>query len=114
MMTKQARNRIGGRLLTDRPLCEEGSGNGVDLGGAWLHRVDGNPLTPLCHRFGADVLPTDDLDEAPADIHPGNAIVCELGGMCIRSVCPSAMLIVGHPFRFRSPSTWSRATNASV
>jgi monoamine oxidase len=38
----EARDRLGGRIWTDRTL-----GVPVDLGGAWLHGVTGNPMTAL-------------------------------------------------------------------
>ena len=43
----EARDRIGGRTLTDHSL-----GASVDLGAAWIHGPIGNPLTPLQKQFG--------------------------------------------------------------
>ncbi|MCJ7670625.1 MAG: FAD-dependent oxidoreductase, partial [Acidimicrobiia bacterium] len=37
----EARDRIGGRVWTDRSI-----GHPVDLGASWIHGIDGNPLTP--------------------------------------------------------------------
>ncbi|WP_372788831.1 FAD-dependent oxidoreductase [Paraconexibacter sp.] len=51
----EARDRIGGRIVTDRTL-----GAAVDLGAAWLHGPGGgNPVTPLLRRAGARTHPTD-------------------------------------------------------
>ncbi len=44
----EARDRIGGRVLTDRSL-----GAPLDLGASWIHGVDGNPLTALADQVGA-------------------------------------------------------------
>ncbi len=47
----EARGRIGGRTWTDDRV-----GAPVDLGGSWVHGVDGNPLNPVVqetrHRAG--------------------------------------------------------------
>ncbi len=43
----EARNRIGGRIHTDRKL-----GFSADLGASWLHGSDGNPLVPEIERAG--------------------------------------------------------------
>jgi monoamine oxidase len=43
----EARDRLGGRTHTDHSL-----GNPVDLGAAWIHGPDGNPLTPLAEQLG--------------------------------------------------------------
>jgi monoamine oxidase len=50
----EARDRIGGRAWTDRSL-----GVPVDLGAAWIHGVDGNPITELARAAGAATLATD-------------------------------------------------------
>lgn len=47
----EARDRIGGRLWTDRS-----AGFCVDLGASWIHGVDGNPLTDLVEAFGIDTM----------------------------------------------------------
>ena len=41
----EARDRLGGRILTDRSL-----GVSVDLGATWIHGPDGNPLTALADQ----------------------------------------------------------------
>ncbi|NJP12267.1 MAG: NAD(P)-binding protein [Leptolyngbyaceae cyanobacterium RU_5_1] len=42
----EARDRIGGRIWTDRSL-----GFPIDLGATWIHKMRGNPLTDLVYRF---------------------------------------------------------------
>ncbi len=41
----EARDRIGGRIWTDRSL-----GAAVDLGASWIHGTEGNPLMDLCDQ----------------------------------------------------------------
>ena len=50
----EARSRIGGRTWTDTSL-----GVPVDLGAAWLHGTDGNPLMALADEIGARTVETD-------------------------------------------------------
>ncbi len=50
----EARSRIGGRTWTDTSL-----GMPVDLGAAWLHGTDGNPLMALADEIGARTVETD-------------------------------------------------------
>jgi len=50
----EARERIGGRLNTsyhwpDMP---------IDLGGSWIHKVDGNPITTLARKVNASHIAT--------------------------------------------------------
>jgi monoamine oxidase len=47
----EARRRIGGRTWTDDSL-----GAPLDLGGSWIHGVDGNPLTLWCDRLGVSLV----------------------------------------------------------
>lgn len=52
----EARDRVGGRIWTDRSL-----GVPVDMGASWIHGPDGgNPLTPLAQKAGARTFMTDD------------------------------------------------------
>ena len=51
----EARDRIGGRILTDGSL-----GTPVDLGASWIHGPEGNPLSALADRAGAARDETDD------------------------------------------------------
>lgn len=50
----EARDRIGGRVWTDRSL-----GVAADVGGAWIHGVRGNPLTDLARAAGIVTVPFD-------------------------------------------------------
>lgn len=50
----EARQRIGGRTWTDTSL-----GLPIDLGGAWIHGPEGNPLTDLAEQAGAPTVETD-------------------------------------------------------
>jgi polyamine oxidase len=50
----EARDRIGGRTWTDNSL-----GVPLDLGGAWIHGVRGNPLTPLVADAGIKTFASD-------------------------------------------------------
>ncbi|MEO1458236.1 MAG: FAD-dependent oxidoreductase [Pseudomonadota bacterium] len=51
----EPRERIGGRVWTDRRL-----GVPLDLGASWIHGPDGNPVTALAERAGAARVETDD------------------------------------------------------
>ncbi len=51
----EARDRIGGRIWTDRRLASP-----VDLGATWIHGPDGNPITALADQAGAARVETDD------------------------------------------------------
>ncbi len=42
----EARNRIGGRILTDYSL-----GFPLDYGASWIHGAEGNPMTALAEKF---------------------------------------------------------------
>ncbi len=55
----EARDRLGGRTHTDHSL-----GSSVDLGAAWIHGPDGNPLTPLAEQLGAGLGNTDFLNRS--------------------------------------------------
>ncbi|OBF10797.1 NAD(P)/FAD-dependent oxidoreductase [Mycobacterium sp. 852002-10029_SCH5224772] len=50
----EARNRIGGRVCTDR-----GWGVPLELGASWIHGATDNPLTELARRAGAQLAATD-------------------------------------------------------
>ncbi len=49
----EARERIGGRMWTDTSL-----GVPIDLGAAWIHGTEGNPLVALADRAGAATVTT--------------------------------------------------------
>lgn len=50
----EARDRIGGRVWTDRSHPDEP----VDLGASWIHGTNGNPITQLAADAGAKTFPT--------------------------------------------------------
>jgi monoamine oxidase len=50
----EARNRIGGRVWTERR-----GGVAYDMGASWIHGVKGNPLTKLADQIGAKHVATD-------------------------------------------------------
>jgi monoamine oxidase len=50
----EARNRVGGRIHSDRSL-----GVAVDLGASWIHEALGNPVTALAREAGAEHRETD-------------------------------------------------------
>lgn len=52
----EARDRIGGRVWTDRSW----PGMPLDLGASWIHGVVGNPIADLARQFHVPTLPTDD------------------------------------------------------
>lgn len=55
----EARDRIGGRIWTDR------SGkNPLDMGAGWIHGITGNPITRLSHKAGATFTSKTDYDNA--------------------------------------------------
>lgn len=47
----EARDRTGGRVWTDDRL-----GAPLDLGGSWIHGVEGNPLTLWCEKLGINLV----------------------------------------------------------
>ena len=51
----EARDRIGGRVHTDRRW----PGVALDLGAAWIHGRRHNPIDAIARRLGARLLPTD-------------------------------------------------------
>ena len=52
-LTLEARDRIGGRIFTDR-----NSGATLDLGASWIHGPRGNPITRLLQDAGASLYKT--------------------------------------------------------
>lgn len=50
----EARDRIGGRVWTDRSRPDEP----VDLGASWIHGTEGNPITQLAADCGAQTFAT--------------------------------------------------------
>lgn len=54
VLVLEARDRIGGRIHTDRSL-----GSAVDLGAAWIHGTEGNPVADLARRARVRTVATD-------------------------------------------------------
>ncbi len=50
----EGRDRIGGRIWTDNSL-----GVPLDLGAAWIHKVNGNPLSPIVKQLGISTIKSD-------------------------------------------------------
>ena len=50
----EARERVGGRVWTDRSW----QGTALDLGASWIHGTKKNPLTELVKQFNIKTLPT--------------------------------------------------------
>lgn len=63
----EARARLGGRVWSDDRL-----GFPVDLGASWIMGYEANPLTPLAHAAGAELVPTS-YDEI-AVFHQGKRV----------------------------------------
>lgn len=55
VLVLEGRDRIGGRTVTS----EVWSDLPIDLGAAWIHGVQGNPITALARSSGASLVPTD-------------------------------------------------------
>ncbi len=51
----EARDRIGGRIHTSTKF----RGVSIDLGAAWIHGIEGNPLATLAKQSGVKFVPTD-------------------------------------------------------
>lgn len=51
----EARDRIGGRVWSDRRDNQQS----VDLGAAWIHGISGNPVHDLAQQQGLELTPTD-------------------------------------------------------
>lgn len=49
----EARNRVGGRIWTDKSL-----GTPLDLGASWIHGITNNPIKQLADQFALKTLPT--------------------------------------------------------
>ncbi|MCV0429268.1 MAG: FAD-dependent oxidoreductase [Roseibium sp.] len=59
----EGRERIGGRLWTDRSL-----GAPLDLGASWIHGIRGNPITKLAKRFSQPLYKWDYDNELTFDL----------------------------------------------
>lgn len=58
----EARDRVGGRVWTDRSL-----GVPIDMGASWIEGVDGNPVTELARRHGVRTVAADEDAEVMFD-----------------------------------------------
>ena len=65
MTIYEARDRIGGRVWTDRAW-----GLPVDLGASWIHGVRRNPLTALADAAGLKRVATEPLGLRDTTLHP--------------------------------------------
>lgn len=84
----EARERVGGRVWTDRSL-----GVPLDLGASWIHGIDGNPLSEVADELGVERAAFDydrhvvrdesaavvDVDDLPASFVEVATIEHELG-----------------------------------
>lgn len=61
----EARDRIGGRVWSDRRDNQQS----VDLGAAWIHGINGNPAHELAQQQGLELTPTD-YDNMVIKNHP--------------------------------------------
>ncbi len=63
VLVLEARNRIGGRIYSDR------SANNVpfEIGAGWIEGIDGSPLVPLAKRLGVQMIPDEGGDEVYLD-----------------------------------------------
>lgn len=73
----EARDRVGGRLSTDRTWQDMP----LDLGASWIHGVDGNPVTELRDEFGLPtvVLNTDEITTYSGSRHLDPPSMTEYG-----------------------------------
>ena len=51
----EGRDRIGGRIWSNGSLGPSGA---VDLGASWIHGINDNPITELCHQAGLHLFNT--------------------------------------------------------
>jgi polyamine oxidase len=65
----EARDRIGGRIRTDRSL-----GVAVDLGASWIQGTEGNPITRLADEAGADTVASDEDSVVLLDAAEGGEV----------------------------------------
>ncbi len=69
VMVLEARDRIGGRLHTERL-----DGRITDLGASWIHGIDGGPLHKLTRAFGMD-----DVEFTVGSYQPGGRPIAYYG-----------------------------------
>jgi monoamine oxidase len=61
----EARNRIGGRVCTNRDW-----GAPLEMGASWIHGTSDNPLMELAHQAQAQLVPTDYYGSAKLAVDP--------------------------------------------
>ena len=61
----EARNRIGGRVYTNRDW-----GFPLEMGASWIHGTTDNPLVPLAHQAQSQLVPTDYYGWAKLAVDP--------------------------------------------
>ena len=66
----EARDRIGGRILTDH-----WNNTSFDLGASWIHGINGNPIKTLAEKYGIQTIPFD--NESSAIIYDGATPISE-------------------------------------
>ncbi|MDO9502483.1 NAD(P)/FAD-dependent oxidoreductase [Falsiroseomonas sp.] len=75
VMVLEARDRVGGRAVTDHRL-----GLPFDLGAAWLHNAADNPLVPLARALGLALADSDALRHERTLVGDRPASAAELAG----------------------------------
>lgn len=96
----EARTRTGGRLHT-----VTFRGQRLDLGGAWIHGPEGNPLTPLADQAGIRRMPTYDA----------RSIIFDADGRRLTDAETGAIFdTVGQLIAHDSPYAWRGARDVSL
>lgn len=96
----EARPRTGGRLHT-----VNFRGVRLDMGGAWIHGPEGNPLTPLADQAGIRRMPTYDARSIMADADGRRLTEAETG-----AIFDSVGQLIAHD----SPFAWRGARDVSL
>ena len=96
----EARTRTGGRLHT-----VDFQGVRLDLGGAWIHGPEGNPLTPLADAAGIRRMPTYDARSVMADAD---------GRRLTEAETTAIFDTVGRLIAHDSPYAWRGAADVSL
>ena len=96
----EARPRTGGRLHT-----VDFRGVRLDMGGAWIHGPEGNPLSPLADQAGIRRMPTYDARSIMADADGRRLTEAETGAI---------FDTVGQLIAHDSPFAWRGARDVSL
>lgn len=70
----EARNRVGGRLFTNNEAFD----TAIDMGGSWIHGINGNPIADLVEEAGIHTFCTDNMTVYLSDGSPIATPSCEL------------------------------------